>query len=211
VTERASRDRVEFISTILLAVAAVATAWSSYQATRWNGEQARAASRTNALRIEAARQQGEAEAQTEIDVATFIQWANAELTGEAIVESFYRERFRPEFQQAFDAWLATNPFTDAEAPPSPFAMPEYRLAAADDAKELDREAEASAARVTRYIERSSKYVLGVVLFTIALFFAGMSTRLHRPSLRAAMLIIGCVVFVGTAVWIATFPISIQVM
>ena len=57
-------DRVELLSTILLALAAVATAWSSYQASRWNGEQAKAASRTNAIRIEAARAQGLAEAQT---------------------------------------------------------------------------------------------------------------------------------------------------
>ncbi len=50
-----SRNRHEVVATLLLAVAAVATAWASYQATRWNGEQARATSRTNALRIEAAR------------------------------------------------------------------------------------------------------------------------------------------------------------
>jgi hypothetical protein len=49
------RDRVELVATILLAFAAVATAWSGYQATRWNGEQSKAASRTNAIRIDAAR------------------------------------------------------------------------------------------------------------------------------------------------------------
>src|SRR5262245_20959118 len=54
----ATRDRLEIVATVLLAVAAVATAWASYQATRWNGEQSKAASRTNALRIEAARAQG---------------------------------------------------------------------------------------------------------------------------------------------------------
>ena len=52
------RDRAELVATILLAVAAVATAWSGYQATRWNGEQAKASGRTNAIRIEAARAQG---------------------------------------------------------------------------------------------------------------------------------------------------------
>lgn len=64
-------DRVEVLATVLLASAAVATAWSSYQASRWNGEQAKAASRTNAIRIQAARAQGLAEAQTQVDVATF--------------------------------------------------------------------------------------------------------------------------------------------
>ena len=38
-----TRDWVEILATVLLAVAAVATAWSGYQASRWNGEQAKAA------------------------------------------------------------------------------------------------------------------------------------------------------------------------
>jgi hypothetical protein len=36
-----TRDWVEIVATLLLALASVAMAWSSYQATRWNGEQAR--------------------------------------------------------------------------------------------------------------------------------------------------------------------------
>ena len=57
------RDWVEIVATVLLAVAAVATAWSSYQANRWNGETTKASGRVNALRIDAARSQGLAEGQ----------------------------------------------------------------------------------------------------------------------------------------------------
>ena len=177
------RDRVEIVATLLLAIAAVATAWSSYQATRWNGEQAKATSRTNAIRIEAARAASLSEAETQVDVATFIQWVDAHLAGDAEVENFYVERFRAEFKPAFETWVATNPFTNADAPPSPFATPAYRLGAKADAKRLDREAEVSAATVTRNIQRSANYVLGVVLFTVALFFAGISTKLQTPRLR----------------------------
>jgi len=53
-------------------------------------------------------------------------------------------------------------------------------------------------------------VLGVVLFASALFFAGMSTKLTSPRLRVAMLVIGCAVFLGTATWIATSPVSIDI-
>jgi hypothetical protein len=42
VTDTAGRNWVEIGATVLLALAAVATAWSSYQAARWNGEQAKA-------------------------------------------------------------------------------------------------------------------------------------------------------------------------
>ena len=68
---------MELVATVLLAVATVATAWSGYQSTRWNGEQAKAGARANALRIESAKAAGLANSQTEIDVATFTQWVNA--------------------------------------------------------------------------------------------------------------------------------------
>jgi hypothetical protein len=203
-------DRVEVVSTVLLAVAAVATAWSSYQATRWNGEQAKAASRTNAIRIEAARAASLSEAQTEIDVATFIQWVNARARQEPQLADFYLERFRKEFRPAFNAWIGTKPLMNPDAPPTPFAMSEYRVAAAVEAERLDAEAEESAATVRRNIQRASNYVLAVVLFAVALFFAGMSTKLADPRLRKITLACGCILFLGTVIWIATFPISLAI-
>ena len=100
---------VEVVATVLLALAAVATAWSSYQANRWNGEQAKAAGRVNALRIDAARAQGLAQGQTQVDIAMFFQWVNADAAGDTELAEFYNARFRPEFRPAFDAWLATEP------------------------------------------------------------------------------------------------------
>ncbi len=204
------KDRAELVATILLAVAAVATAWSGYQATRWNGEQARASSRTNAIRIDAARAQGLAQAQTQVDVATFIQWVDAYAKHESALQDFYFKRFRVEFKPAVEAWLATKPLKNSDAPLTPFAMPQYKLAAATEARRLDAEAEISSATVRRNIQRSSNYVLGVVLFSVALFFAGTSTKLNDPRLRAVAVGVGCAVFLGTLVWIATSPISLSV-
>jgi hypothetical protein len=203
-------DRVEVVSTVLLACAAVATAWSSYQATRWNGEQAKAASRTNAIRIEAARAQGLAQAQTQVDVATFTQWVDAYARGETELADFYFKRFRAEFKPAVGAWLATRPLRNPDAPLTPFAMPQYQLAATAEAERLDTESEVSAAIVRRDIQRATNYVLGVVLFAVSLFFAGMSTKLNAPRLRLITLALGCTVFVGTAIWIATSPVSLTI-
>ena len=58
-------------------MAAVAIAWSGYQASRWTGEQAKAFSRANAARVESTRSSNLANSQTEIDVATFTQWVNS--------------------------------------------------------------------------------------------------------------------------------------
>ena len=198
------------MATVLLAAATVATAWSGYQSSRWNGEQAKAASRTNALRIDAARAQGLAEAQTEVDVATFTQWANAYVRQETELAAFYFKRFRKEFKPAVNAWIVTRPLRNPSAPLTPFAMPQYRLAATAEVEKLDAETELSSASVRRNIQRSTNYVLCVVLFASALFFAGISTRFESDRLRAACLAMGMIVFLGTVVWLATFPVSVSV-
>jgi hypothetical protein len=209
--ERSRADRrIDTIAAALLAVAAVATAWSSYQASRWTGEQAKAFSAGNAARVESTRASSLANAQTQVDVAVFTSWVDARLRGETDLATFYEERFRPEFQPAFRAWLATDPFEDPSAPPSPFAMDEYRLAATQEANELSATAEASAELARTNIQRATNYVLGVVLFATSLFFAGISTKLNSTRLRGAILAVGCVVFVSAASWIATFPISLSI-
>jgi hypothetical protein len=210
VTDEQRRDWVEIGATVLLAFAAVATAWSSYQASRWNGEQAKTSGSVNKTRILANRAAGLANSQQQVDVATFIQWVDSYANGETRLVSFYRQRFRPEFSPAFNAWIATKPLKAKGAPPTPFAMPQYRLAAREEAARLDQTADELSAQVHRNIQRSTDYVLGVVLFAVALFFAGMSTKLTSPGPRKAMLLIGCIVFLGAAVWIATSPVSISV-
>ena len=82
---------VEVVGTVLLALAAVATAWSGYQANRWHGEQALAVSHANAARVESTRVSNLADTQTEIDVATFTQWVDA-YDWHVIVEAHARLR-----------------------------------------------------------------------------------------------------------------------
>jgi hypothetical protein len=200
----------ELLVTILLVAAAVGTSWSSYQATRWNGEQALAASKTNATRIEAARVASRADAETQVDVATFIAWADADRRGEDDVADFYLDRFRPEFATAFDAWLKTDPMTNSSAPPTPFKMPNYEVASEVEAERLDAAAGEGAEIVARNIQRASNYVLTVVLYAVVLFFAGMSTKLAGRRLRWLMIGTAYVLMAATIGWLATFPISLRV-
>ena len=209
-TDARTRDWVEICAAVLLSFAAVATAWSGYQANRWNGEQAKTSGKVNKTRIEAARAAGLANAEQQVDVATFMQWVDSYARGEDELVSFYQKRFRAEFKPAFNAWIATKPLKTKGAPLTPFAMPQCRLAARVEAERLDQTAEELSAQVHRNIQRSSNYVLGVVLFAVSLFFAGMSTKLSSAGPRKALLIVGCVLFVGAAIWVATFPISLAV-
>jgi hypothetical protein len=146
-------------------VEVVATAWSGDQASQWHGEQAVAFSHANPARVESTRAANLANPQTEIDVATFTQWVNAYARHQTRLAEFYRRRFRPEFQPAVTAWVASRPLTNPDAPRTPFAMPNYRLAATAPAERLQRAAETAAAEATRELDHTEDYVLAVVLFS----------------------------------------------
>jgi hypothetical protein len=201
---------VEVVLAVLLSVAALAIAWSGYQASRWTGEQAKAFSRANAARVESTRWSNLANSQSEIDVATFTQWVDSYARKETELADFYRKRFRKEFKPAVEAWIASRPLKNPDAPLTPFATPQYRLAARAESERLETKAAAEAAVASRNIQRATNYVLGVVLFSSALFFGGISSRIGNPRTRAVILGIGCLVLLAGLTWIITLPISFSV-
>jgi hypothetical protein len=142
----AAERRLELVSTVLLTLATVATAWAAYQSRQWTGEQSQGYSHATATRIAVNRSAALANRQVQIDVATFIQWVNAYEEHRSEVARFYRTRFRDEFKPAFAAWLETRPFGNASAPPTPFAMPTYRLKASTEADRLEATAAAASER-----------------------------------------------------------------
>ena len=89
-------------------------------------------------------------------------------------------------------------------------MPVDKLASQAESEHLLDEAETQTAEARQSNQRSDNDVLAVVLFAAALFFAGISTKLTVPSQRVAVLALGYTIFVGAAVWVATFPITISV-
>jgi hypothetical protein len=202
--------RLELFVTILLAVATVATAWSGYQSARWSGVQTINFSKANASRVESTQRSTLAGQQTGIDVATFVAWVDAYAAGNRRLRDFYFARFRPEFAPAVRAWIATRPLKHPAAPPTPFAMPQYRLAAGAQAAALMRTADAATTEAKVDNQRSDNYVLAVVLFAASLFFAGISTKLERLRFRTAIVVLGYALFLGTVVWVATFPVTVSV-
>lgn len=201
---------LEIGSAVLLSVATLATAWSGYQASRWNGEASKATARANASRVESTRASGLANRNAQVDIALFTQWVDAYARQETMLADFYRKRFRAEFKPAFEAWVATRPLRNPQAPLSPFAMPQYVLAAETEADALETAAGASAAEARGNIQRAQNYVLAVTLFAASLFFAGISTKLTRPGPRTAVLGLGFLVFVVTLVWVASLPVTVAV-
>jgi hypothetical protein len=53
-------------------------------------------------------------------------------------------------------------------------------------------------------------MLAVVLFAASLFFAGISTKMATDGARAAILGLGCVLFLATVIWVLTFPVQLTI-
>jgi hypothetical protein len=198
----------EIAATILLALAAIATAWSGYQAAEWHGEQGLDAGRANALRVQATQAQGVADRQVQIDVATFTQWVDARARGEGALASFYRRRFRDEFRPAFEAWIASRPLLNPAAAKTPFALPQYRPAKLDESEALNAEAAEASDEMKIDIDNANGYVLAAVLFATALALAGIGARMRLFPVRAIVLAVGWAVLIGTIAWLGTFPLSV---
>lgn len=184
-------EAVDVLLVVVLALAAVAAAWSGYQAARWSGVQASNYAQASTKRIESTRASATANLEATIDVMTFSNFVNAWRSGDVELADFYRKRFRPEFVPAFEAWMATDPATNPDAPPSPFSMPEYAPASVALANQLQAESEQLYATGTDANQRADDYVLNTVFLATVLFFAGLAPRIRW--LPAQLVLVGLAV------------------
>ena len=187
---------VEFISAIVLALATALTAWCGYQAAQWDGEQARSYTEAVTSQVEATRLDGQAAALTSIEIGLFTQWAEALSVGNEDYADFLYQRFPPTLATASEAWLATKPLSNPDAPPSPFAMPEYNLPESQQAQASRDLAELQFVQANEYNEISDRFILLTVLFATVLFFAGVSGKFQWRVLDMAMLILGMIVMLA---------------
>jgi hypothetical protein len=202
--EVSSREkRLEVVATFLLAFAALSTAWCGYQASLWDGIQSSDYTQASAARTEGSLSRTEANQYRLADLSVFENYIDATLAGSDEVAAFYRTRFRPEFEVAFDAWSALDPFDNPDAPPSPLAMPEYQPAADKEADELERRAHTLFEEGEDANTYSDTYTLATLLFASVLFFAAISERFDYLAMRIVLLgfaavgvVAGVVVAVG---------------
>ena len=221
---RARRGWIEPTATILIAVAAILTAWSAFQSAKWNGIQADSSREAAAAGTAASKQTTVASMQREIDVGVFLQWLQAvhDDTSAGLIDrgegsyvadpttlsGFLAVRFRSEFKPAFDAWIATHPLVNPGAPATPFQLPEYSLAVDASIDELSRQAEASFTAAGQATDRAENYVLLTVLFAIALVVTNIGSKLNRFALSACLVSLAALLIFTAGLMLATFPIRV---
>jgi hypothetical protein len=169
--------------------------------------QAREYNQASRLSTQATRLATLAGQQRSVDVGVFTAWVNAAAQHDTALEEFVRARFRQEFRPAFDAWIATHPMRNPDAPSSPFLMSEYRSGASDSAQLLTERSAAIAGKAGAANQQADLYTLTAVVLAAVMFFAGISQQAKHPPTRMALIILaalGCVI----GIWhIAVYPIE----
>ena len=188
-TSQARLEVIEIIEALILALVAVATAWSGYQAAQWAGKRAEDYSKANRLRVTAEGLATLAGQERIYDSDTFNSWLTAKLDGKAEAAEFFERRFRDEYRTAFAAWMSTDPFKNAQAPPGPIFMPEYHNAKHEQFLGLNKQAADVADRGTKSGETGDQYVRITVFLAAVLLITAIGQRFRFKSVRVVFMIL----------------------
>ena len=200
------RDRgVAIAEAILLSVVALLAAWSGYAAAKWSTESRVTLAGASAARTNANRATLEALELRNFDSTAFDAWFSAYAVRNEQAMQLAVRRFSPEFRVAFDAWRATKPETNTDAPRGPTYMPEYRQPLLADAKALDQRAEKASARGAEAGETADKYVRTTVFLASVLFLVGISTHFPLLGVRHALVGLSAVLLLVSLVQITQLP------
>ncbi|MGD9317549.1 MAG: hypothetical protein PVG56_11980 [Anaerolineae bacterium] len=197
----------ETLSAVLLGLVTLATAWSGYQAARWGGEQSTLYTDALGLIVEATRAETQANQLTQVDIALFVNYVNAYASGDEELATFFYERFRPEAYPAVEAWLATQPLQNPDAPPGPFQMPEYRVSLAEQALQLEERASRLFDEGKKANDYGDQYILNTVLLASVLFLAGIAPRFDWPPLVVIILVTAAALLAFGLYNLSTLPVQ----
>jgi hypothetical protein len=197
--------RLDVATVVLLSVSSLFTAWAGHQSGLWNAESANFVSQAETRQVEATRLTTIGYQIMQIDVALFLEWLRANQENDAALAAFYEDRFTAHLKSAFEAWMATDPFTEPAAPSDPFRMPEYRLPQIEAAAAADAEAATAFADADFAGAIAEAYMLATILMAIALFFGGISAKLAWMPAQITMLAIATFLLLFTVFKLGGLP------
>jgi hypothetical protein len=188
----------EPLALVLLSLATVGTAWCSFQAAAWGGAAGGIMNRSTAASRRAAKLELQSYQLTLLDVLLFSHYVDAHAATNEALARFYSERFRGEAKTAFEAWMATRPFENPNAPPHPFVTNLYQPRLLEQARLEDAESQRLYQQSGEVGRTSRGYVLLTVVLACALFCGGTAPKFEKVWIRRAVLALGLAAFVFAA-------------
>ena len=198
-------DRLSIAEAVLLSIVTLVAAWSGYAAAKWSTESRLHLAHASAHRTAASRAFQQSLSLRTWDASSFNAWFTAYLSGDRDAARVAEKRFRPQYHVAFEAWLATHPFTNPHAPPGPQNMPEYRPTGQTRARVLDAAGDAEFAAGEHAGKVGDDYIRTTVILASVLFLVGISGHFPR-GVRIGLVILGAGLLIVATVAILQLPV-----
>jgi len=205
VSDTLAHEILEIVEAIVLAVVAIATAWSGYQAALWTGHEEELYGEASRLRVQAEGTATTANQERVYNAAVVVEWLKAEARGENKLAALFERRFLPEFRPAFEVWKKIDPLHNPDAPPGPFFMPQYRSSKTEEASKLNDEATRVFDEGTKARQRSDQYVRVTVTLATVLLLMAISQRFKTSSVRIGLAVVATLLLCLPVFQLLTLP------
>src|SRR5271156_4275931 len=187
--ESSGRAILEIVEALVLAIVAISTAWSGYQAALWTGHQAELYGQASKLRVAAEGAATTANQERLYNASTVVEWLKAEAHNDQRLAKLFNRRLLPEFRPAFEAWKKTDPLNNPNAPAGPQLMTEYRSSKTDEAARLNHQATEVFEQGTHGREIADQFVRATVTLATVLLLIAISQRFTTRGVRVGLLVI----------------------
>ena len=196
---------ISIVEAVVLSIVTVVAAWAGYSAAKWGTESSLNLAKASATRVKANRAFQEALTYRVGDAVTFNAWYSAHIAGNENDMRVAQKYFLPAYRVAFDAWLATKPFTNPNAPAGPEAMPQFRPPGAALARTLDTKADAYYTQGQKAAETGDHYIRVTVILASVLFLVGISTQFPIRGIRYGLIAVGVALLLFAGEQILALP------
>ena len=186
------RRALQIIEAALLAGVTILAAWSGFAAASYGTDSRVAFAASARADTDADEQALEAASTENFDESAFNAWLVTDLLGDELRAEVARARFTPTLERAFAAWIALDPATNAEAPPTPFDMPEYERPLLRSAESLRLKADRLNEEGIRLGALGDQYIRLTVFLAGVLFLIGIGSTFTVVPVRYTLIGVGLV-------------------
>jgi len=195
----------EIVEAVVLAVVAIATAFSGFQAAKWDAVSSRDYASSTHVRVMAEEAQLASNQKLNYNSDLLGDWLLLNSLGDARKAALLTRRFTTPYAVAFRAWLKTDPLHDPRAPKGPEDMPQFRDPLAAQADALDARADAIYETAVSDRETSDRFVRLTVILAAVLFLIAIGQRFSIRRVRFAVLVVAAVFLTYALVLLFTYP------
>ncbi len=199
------KRRTTTLGLILMGLATLGSSWGGYQSTLWEGIEIFKLVDSAEFARNASESAIKAMQRRTLDASLFVEYARDVNDGKTRLAAFIFARMRPEMREAVEAWEATHPLKNPDAPATPFLMPQYKVKEDTEVAELNAQSR-SAHTAGRFANRTSDaYTLLAVLYATSLFLAGLVSAVEERRARIVTLFMAMIVFSLATVLLTRLP------